>query len=119
MSSSESSSSSALARAGRFGVASLMAQAALVAAAAGTAKAGTEDGHELFGHSIIVNPQGEIMAQATSWGDELIVAEADLGMCELGRTTIFNFAKHRRPEAYGRITDQVGSEPPKVWTPGG
>jgi len=82
-----------------------------------TAKAGTEDGHELFGHSIIVNPQGEIMAQATSWGDELIVAEADLGMCELGRSTIFNFAKHRRPEAYGRITAQVGSEPPPAWTP--
>ena len=85
--------------------------------AVATAKAGTEDGHELFGHSIIVNPQGEIMAQATSWGDELIVAEADLGMCELGRTTIFNFAKHRRPEAYGRITAQVGSEPPAAWTP--
>jgi predicted amidohydrolase len=85
--------------------------------AVATAKAGTEDGHELFGHSIIVNPQGEIMAQATSWGDELIVAEADLGMCELGRSTIFNFAKHRRPEAYGRITDQVGSEPPAVWQP--
>ena len=32
-----------------------------------TAKAGTEDGCELFGHSIIVNPQGEIMAH----GDEL------------------------------------------------
>ena len=81
------------------------------------AAAGTEDGHELFGHSIIVNPQGEIMAQATSWDDELIVAEADLGMCELGRTTIFNFANHRRPEAYGRITAQVGSEPPAAWTP--
>ncbi|MEN0076894.1 MAG: nitrilase-related carbon-nitrogen hydrolase, partial [Paracraurococcus sp.] len=27
--------------------------------AAAVAKAGTEDGHELFGHSIIVNPQGE------------------------------------------------------------
>jgi predicted amidohydrolase len=57
--------------------------------AVATAKAGTEDGHELFGHSIIVNPQGEIMAQATSWDDELIVAEADLGKCELGRKTIF------------------------------
>jgi predicted amidohydrolase len=44
--------------------------------AVGVAKAGTEDGHELFGHSIIVNPQGEIMAQATSWDDELIVADA-------------------------------------------
>jgi N-carbamoyl-D-amino-acid hydrolase len=85
--------------------------------AASVAKAGTEDGHELFGHSIIVNPQGEIMAQATSWDDELIVADCDLEMCRLGRETIFDFARHRRPEAYGRITAQTGSETPPRWTP--
>ena len=87
--------------------------------AVATAKAGTEDGHELFGHSIIVNPQGEIMAQATSWDDELIVAEADLGRCELGRKTIFDFARHRRPEHYGRIAEQVGSVAPAEWQGGG
>jgi predicted amidohydrolase len=84
--------------------------------AVGVAKAGTEDGNELFGHSIIVNPQGEIMAQATSWGDEVIVADCDLDVCRLGRTTIFAFDKHRRPEAYGRITAQVGAVDPPVWT---
>lgn len=83
--------------------------------AVATAKAGKEDGNELFGHSIIVNPQGEIMAMATSWDDELITADCDLAMCELGRTTIFAFEKHRRPEAYGRIVDQVGAVPPPVW----
>jgi predicted amidohydrolase len=83
--------------------------------AVATAKAGTEDGNELFGHSIIVNPQGEIMAMATSWDDELITADCDLGMCELGRTTIFAFEKHRRPEAYARITGQVGAVEPEVW----
>jgi len=80
-----------------------------------TAKAGVEDGCELFGHSIIVNPQGEILAQATSWGDELITADLDLDQCTLGRTTIFNFEKHRRPEAYRRITDQVGAVRPEPW----
>ena len=84
--------------------------------AVAVAKAGTEDGHELFGHSIIVNPQGEIMAQATSWDDELITADCDLDMCTLGRTTIFAFDKHRRPEAYGRITGQVGAVDPPVWS---
>jgi predicted amidohydrolase len=87
--------------------------------AVAVAKAGTEDGHELFGHSIIVNPQGEIMAQATSWDDELITADCDLEMCTLGRTTIFAFDKHRRPEAYGRITGQVGAADPPVWEPPG
>ena len=85
--------------------------------AVATAKAGVEDGHELFGHSIIVNPQGEIMAQATSWGDELITADLDLDMGRLGRETIFHFAAHRRVEAYGRITAQTGAEPPAEWAP--
>jgi predicted amidohydrolase len=84
--------------------------------AVAVAKAGTEDGCELFGHSIIVNPQGEIMAQATSWDDELVVADCNLDMCALGRTTIFAFDKHRRPEAYGRITGQVGALAPPEWT---
>lgn len=83
--------------------------------AVATAKAGTEDGNELFGHSIIVNPQGEIIAQAGTWDDELITAELDLDMCTLGRTTIFAFDRHRRPEAYRRITDQVGAVSPPVW----
>ena len=83
--------------------------------AVATAKAGVEDGHELFGHSIIVNPQGEIMAQATSWDDELVTADCHLDMCTLGRTTIFAFDKHRRPEAYSRITSQTGAVAPEVW----
>jgi predicted amidohydrolase len=86
--------------------------------AVASAKAGVEDGHELFGHSIIVNPQGEIMAQATSWDDELITADCNLEMCTLGRSTVFNFEKHRRPEAYTRITSQVGAVEPHVWCRG-
>ena len=84
--------------------------------AVATAKAGVEDGCELFGHSIIVNPQGEILAQATTWGDELITADCDLDRCTLGRTTIFAFDRHRRPEAYGRITGQVGAAAPPEWS---
>ena len=83
--------------------------------AVATAKAGIEDGCELFGHSIIVNPQGEIVAMAATWDDELITADCDFGMCELGRNTIFAFDKHRRPEAYRRIVDQVGAVDPPMW----
>ena len=82
-----------------------------------TAKAGTEDGCELFGNSIIVNPSGEIMAEATTWDDELITADLDFDRCALGRSTIFNFAAHRRPEAYGAIVDQVGATAPPDWVP--
>ena len=83
--------------------------------AVATAKAGVEDGHELFGHSIIVNPQGEIMSQATTWGDEVVTAECDFSLCGHGRTTVFDFARHRRPETYGRITAQTGAEAPPHW----
>jgi predicted amidohydrolase len=83
--------------------------------AVATAKGGTEDGCELFGHSIVVNPQGEIIAQAGTWDDELITADCDLEMCRLGRTTIFAFEKHRRPETYTRITAQVGAVEPEEW----
>ncbi|MFL5287620.1 MAG: N-carbamoyl-D-amino-acid hydrolase [Rhodopila sp.] len=83
--------------------------------AVATAKAGIEDGSELFGHSIIVNPQGEIIAMAATWDDELITADCNLDLCTLGRTTIFAFEKHRRPEAYTRITEQVGAVEPPTW----
>ena len=86
--------------------------------AVATAKAGVEDGHELTGHSIIVTPQGEIAAQATSWGDELITADCDLDLCAFGRTTVFAFDRHRRPETYGRITAQTGAVEPPVWRKG-
>ena len=36
------------------------------------------------------------MAEATTWDDELITADLDLDRCTLGRTTIFDFAAHRR-----------------------
>ncbi|MGH7158624.1 MAG: N-carbamoyl-D-amino-acid hydrolase [Acetobacteraceae bacterium] len=83
--------------------------------AVATAKAGTEDGAELFGHSIIVNPEGEIIAMATSWDDEVIVADCNLEMCTLGRSTVFAFEKHRRPEHYARITAQTGAVDPPVF----
>jgi predicted amidohydrolase len=83
--------------------------------AVATAKAGVEDGHELIGHSVVVNPQGEIVAQASTWADELVTADLDLDLCAFGRATVFDFARHRRPEAYGRITAQTGAIAPPVW----
>jgi hypothetical protein len=61
--------------------------------------------------------QGKIVAQATSWDDELITADCNLDQCNLGRTTIFAFDRHRRPETYGRIIERVGAVDPPVWSP--
>lgn len=78
----------------------------------GVAKAGLEEGCDLMGGSIIVAPSGEIVAQAHTLGDELIVADCDLDDCTFNKTTIFNFEAHRRPEHYKIITEQVGAVPP-------
>lgn len=72
------------------------------------AKAGVEDGHPLFGASVIVNPSGVIVAETTTEADELIVADCDLDATRFGKETIFNFAAHRRTEHYGLITGQTG-----------
>jgi len=80
--------------------------------AVAVAKAGVEDGHHLIGGSIIVDPNGEIVAETASEADEVVLAAVDLDACRFGKTTVFDFARHRRVEHYGRITAQTGPEPP-------
>lgn len=72
------------------------------------AKAGDEDGHHMIGGSLIVDPNGEIVAEAKTEGDELLVHACDLDETKFGKSTIFDFARHRRIEHYGLITSQTG-----------
>lgn len=72
------------------------------------AKCGIEDSHPMIAGSVIVNPDGEIVAEARSCEDELIVADWDLDATIFGKETIFDFKRHRRIEHYGRITAQAG-----------
>ena len=76
------------------------------------AKAGSEDGHPLIAGSIVVSPDGEILAEAKTEDDELVVADCDLDATLFGKQTIFDFERHRRIEHYGRITGQTGAIPP-------
>lgn len=76
------------------------------------AKAGKEDGSGLIGGSVIVDPNGVIVAQASTLGDEVLVADVDFDACRQGKEKMFNFAAHRRPEHYRRIVDQAGATPP-------
>ena len=75
-----------------------------------TAKCGFEDGHRMFGHSLIVAPSGEIVAQSRSEEDEVIVADCDLDFGDELRRTTFNLAAHRRPEHYRLIVERTGIE---------
>jgi hypothetical protein len=76
------------------------------------AKAGDEDGSGLIGGSCIVDPNGRIVAQATTLADEVIVADIDLDLCRQGKEKMFNFAAHRRPEQYRVITERAGAVEP-------
>jgi predicted amidohydrolase len=76
------------------------------------AKAGSEDGHPMIGGSLIVAPDGEVVAEAKTEEDELIVHSCDLDATAFGKTTIFDFARHRRIEHYGLITSRTGAVAP-------
>ena len=78
------------------------------------AKAGTEDGHHLMGGTVIVNPDGEVVAESRTEDDEIITYDCDLDATTFGKETIFNFAEHRRIEHYGLIASQTGATPPEA-----
>ena len=78
-----------------------------------TAKAGREDGFGLIGGSCIIAPTGEIVAQASGEGDELIAATCDLDLGAYLKETVFDLARHRRIEHYGLITERTGPVPPE------
>ena len=78
----------------------------------GTAKCGVEEGSSMCGQSAIIAPSGEIVARAVSLEDEVITARCDLDLGKRYRETIFNFAKHREPDAYRLIVERKGAIPP-------
>jgi predicted amidohydrolase len=77
------------------------------------AKAGDEDGNHLMGGTLIVNPDGEIVAELEGETDGVIVVPCDLDATRFGKETIFDFKRHRRIEHYGPITAQVGVVEPE------
>jgi predicted amidohydrolase len=74
----------------------------------GVAKGGIEEGVDSLGQTCIVAPSGQIVAQAYTTDDELVVARCDLDWCSKYKETLFNFDKYRRPDVYESITAQKG-----------
>ena len=79
----------------------------------GVAKCGVEEGCEMIGGSSIIAPTGEVIGQALTQDDELVVARCDLDLTKSYKESIFNFAMHRQPEHYGRIVGQRGAVGPE------
>jgi predicted amidohydrolase len=83
----------------------------------GAAKCGCEEGSNMIGQSVIVAPSGEILAMASTLGDELITADCDLEMGRRYRETIFDFARHREPQHYRLIVERKGAIAPPANEP--
>jgi N-carbamoyl-D-amino-acid hydrolase len=75
----------------------------------GVAKAGVEEGVDQIGQSSVFAPSGELLVRCVTLGDELQIARCDLDLCASYKTSIFNFAKHRRTEHYGLIVERTGA----------
>ncbi|MDA2946222.1 MAG: N-carbamoyl-D-amino-acid hydrolase [Actinomycetota bacterium] len=78
----------------------------------GVAKGGIEEGVESLSHSQIIAPSGQVVAQATTSGDQVIVARCDLDQCRHYKETLFDFDRYRRPEAYRLIVERKGAVAP-------
>ncbi len=78
----------------------------------GVAKGGFEEGVESLAQSVILAPSGQILTQAVSTGDEVIVARVDLDLTNSYKQTLFDFDTYRIPQAYWRIAEQKGVVPP-------
>lgn len=78
------------------------------------AKTGAEDGNPLSGGTMIVHPNGHIVAEAKTKEDELVVTTIDLEHCRRGKAKTFAFEKHRRPQHYGAILERLGAVEPDL-----
>ena len=76
----------------------------VAAAQAGT----TVEGIATYGHSLIVDPWGEVLAEATSDGPEIVMAALDLREVARRREQIA-FMDFRRPDLYDQEPRVIGS----------
>ena len=76
------------------------------------AKCGVEEGCEMIGNSSIVAPTGEVIGQALTQDDELVIARCDLDLTRSFKDWVFNFERHREPEQYRMIVERKGAIPP-------
>ena len=67
---------------------------------------GTEGGQRFYGHSFICDERGDILAEFGATETGVLVAELDLAAAKKHRAA-FGFFRDRRPELYGRLTQDV------------
>lgn len=69
-------------------------------------RVGDEEGQKFHGGSIVIDPDGEIIAEAGSENDEVLITEIDLDMIKETRN-IWTFYANRRPESYKEVINPL------------
>jgi N-carbamoylputrescine amidase len=67
---------------------------------------GTEHGQRFYGHSFICDERGDILAEFGAEETGVLVATLDLAAAKKHRAA-FGFFRDRRPELYGRLTEDI------------
>ena len=67
---------------------------------------GEECGQSFYGHSFICDEQGDILGEFASTETGVLTAELDLAAARRHRAA-FGFFRDRRPELYGRLTEDI------------
>ena len=64
------------------------------------------DGQRFYGHSFICDERGDILAEFGAEETGVLVATLDLAAAKKHRAA-FGFFRDRRPELYGRLTEDI------------
>jgi len=67
---------------------------------------GTEDGQTFYGHSFICDERGDMLAEFGPEETGALVATLDIDLAKRHRAA-FGFFRDRRPELYGRLTQDI------------
>ena len=67
---------------------------------------GTEHGQRFYGHSFICDERGDMLAEFGADETGVLVATLDLAQATKHRAA-FGFFRDRRPELYGRLTEDI------------
>jgi beta-ureidopropionase len=79
----------------------------------GVNKVGVDAGGSSRNHhgaSMIVNPRGEILGQASDTRDDIVIADVDLSVIPELRA-LWGYYRDRRPDMYGPVVEQGPREP--------
>lgn len=66
---------------------------------------GSADGDGCLGCCMVVNPEGHVIAETNTYGEDLVLADIDAKLFYDVRRRTHHYMRYRRPELYGPLAD--------------